>query len=174
MTLRYHITSVAALFAVVVAFGGCTEDAAWSGVLSAIHAQYPDVRHITTDSLASWMENDSAPQPLLVDARSAEEYEVSHLRGAVRMDPDAEDFAALNSLEKDTPIVAYCSVGYRSSELATRLQAAGFTHVMNLEGSIFRWANEGRAVYRSGQPVSEVHPYNAAWGRLLKDDLHSE
>ncbi len=174
MKMRTHKVLVAALLAIAVSNGGCTRDTAWSGVLSAINAQYPDVRHVTTDSLESWMADDSAPQPILLDARTTEEYEVSHLKGAVRVDPDADDLSALDSLSRDTPIVAYCSVGYRSSALATRLEEAGFTNVANLEGSIFRWANEGRPVYRERQPVEQVHPYNAAWGRLLRKDLRSE
>ena len=38
---------------------------------------------------------------------------------------------------------------------------------MNMEGSIFKWANEGRPVYRDGERVEKVHPYNETWGRLL-------
>jgi rhodanese-related sulfurtransferase len=37
---------------------------------------------------------------------------------------------------KDVPVVTYCAVGYRSAEFTTRLRAAGFTHLQNLEGSI--------------------------------------
>lgn len=174
MTRREHVACCVWLFAVVVVLGGCSQDVAWSGVLKAVEAQYPDVQRVTTDSLASWMDAASTAKPLLVDARSTEEYAVSHLEGAVHFDPETKDFTLLDTLARDTPVVAYCSVGFRSSEIASRLQSAGFTTVYNLEGSIFKWANEGRPVYRAGQRVSEVHPYNAAWGRLLKSDLHSD
>ena len=174
MTDRQYVVLALLLVASLVLHPGCSRDIAWSGVQRAIEAQYPGVRHVTTDSLAAWLEADSIALPLLLDARSPEEYAVSHLKGAVRFDPDPADTAALDSLPRDKPIVAYCSVGYRSSEVATKLQDAGFTNVMNLEGSIFRWANEGRPVYRGDEPVHEVHPYNAAWGRLLQESLHSE
>lgn len=142
-------------------------------MLRAIEAQYPDVASITTDSLAAWLEADSTARPILLDTRSPDEFAVSHLTGAVRVDPDAEAFPALDTLDRQTPIVAYCSVGYRSSDVASRLEAAGFTNVHNLRGSIFLWANEGRPVFRGERRVEEVHPYNAAWGRLLRDDLHA-
>ena len=174
MTQRQYVVLAVLLVAGLVLHAGCSRDLAWSGVQRAIEAQYPDVRHVTSDSLAAWLKVDSLAPPLLLDARSPEEYAVSHLKGAVRFDPDAADTATLDSLDRDRPIVAYCSVGYRSSEVAEKLQDAGFTNVMNLEGSIFRWANEGRPVYRGGEPVSEVHPYNEAWGRLLQESLHSE
>jgi hypothetical protein len=57
--------------------------------------------------------------------------------------------------------------------MAERLQKAGFTNVMNLEGSIFQWANEGRPVYRDAAEVQQVHPYDGIWGKLLDKDLRA-
>ena len=85
--------------------------------------------------------------------------------------PEAEE--AAGKISKDTPIVTYCSVGYRSSSLADRLQQAGFTNVRQLEGSIFQWANEGRPLFRGDQQVNEVHPYNETWGKYLNKKLHA-
>jgi len=62
----------------------------------------------------------------------------------------------------------YCSVGYRSSKFAERLQAAGLIEVMNLEGSIFAWANEDRPLQKDGQPVAQVHPYSRKYAQMLK------
>lgn len=67
----------------------------------------------------------------------------------------------------------YCSVGYRSAGVTQRLREAGFTNVSNLQGSIFRWANEGRPVYRDRRRVQAVHPFDARWGQLLTDSLHA-
>ncbi len=150
---------------------GCAQDVRWATLEQSIRAAYPDVRPLSTDSLAAWLAGDAGP--LLFDVRAESEYAVSHLAGARRLDPDARDFSALQDLPKDTPLVTYCSVGYRSAAMARRLHEAGFTNVMNLEGSIFAWANEGRAVYRDGQAVRQVHPYDAVWGRLLKKELRA-
>ncbi len=139
-----------------------------------ITSDYPNVPSITTDSLAQRLADDTGPKPLLLDARSPEEYAVSHLRGAQRVDPDADAYPALDTLATDAPLVVYCSVGYRSAGVAQALRKQGFTNVANLEGSIFRWANEGRPVYRDGRPVAAVHPYGATWGRLLADSLHAD
>ena len=76
-------------------------------------------------------------------------------------------------MPKETPIVTYCAVGYRSGALATKLREAGFTNVRNLEGSIFQWANEHRPLVREDQPVTTVHPYSSLWGRLLTDDVRA-
>jgi rhodanese-related sulfurtransferase len=152
---------------------GCSQDLAWSSLKTTIRSQYPSVEHISTDSLAQWLDDSAAPDPYLIDARQPEEFAVSHLREGVNIPVDDSTWAALDTVATDTPIVVYCSVGYRSSEMAARLQEAGFTNVTNLEGSIFEWANEGRPVYRDGERVDEVHPYDAVWGKLLDEDLRA-
>lgn len=147
---------------------GCGQDLGWSAVERSIRSEFPAVPQLSTDSLAAWLQAPPPAQPLLLDVRTADEYAVSHLPDARRVEPGAEALPAfLDDLPRDTPIVAYCSVGYRSSALTDRLLAAGFTDVHNLEGSIFRWANEGRPVVRDGETVRQVHPYDRLWGRLL-------
>ena len=104
--------------------------------------------------------------------REEAEYRVSHLRDAVRVDPD--HMASLPvDIPRDAPIVTYCSVGYRSSALAERLMEQGFTRVKNLEGSIFEWANRGLPVVRDGREVRQVHPYDWRWGKLLDEELRA-
>lgn len=152
---------------------GCVQEAGWSTVERMIASDHPDVRHLSTDSLAKWLETESVPPPVLLDVREREEFAVSHLHGAHRVAPDSDLGPLLAQFPRDTSIVTYCSVGYRSAAMAERLQEAGFTNVTNLEGSIFRWANESRPLYRKGRRVRAVHPYDRLWGQLLDDELHA-
>lgn len=152
---------------------GCSKTSSWRAVNHMIAANYPDVPTITTDSLSNRLADSSRRQPLLLDTRSPEEYAVSHLPGAWRVDPEGTSFPELDAVPRDTPIVVYCSVGYRSARVSSRLQKNGFTQVANLEGSIFQWANEGRPVFRDGVRVEAVHPYDRTWGTLLVDSLHT-
>ena len=152
---------------------GCSEDLTWRAVDRMIETKFPNVPTITTDSLARRLADTTAARPVLLDARSPEEYAVSHLPEAQQVSPDADTIAGLDTLSRETPVVVYCSVGYRSARITSRLQKQGFTNVSNLKGSIFRWANEGRTVVRDGTPVRSVHPYDDTWGRLLNDDLHA-
>ncbi|PAP78867.1 hypothetical protein BSZ37_19095 [Rubrivirga marina] len=142
---------------------------AWRAVDRDLAARFADVPTTTTAALAAHLA-DSTVAPVLLDARTEAEYAVSHLPGAHRVDPDAsaaELADALDGIDRQRSVVVYCSVGVRSGAVARRLQSAGFEHVENLAGSIFRWANEGRPLVRDGHPVEEVHPYDAVWGRLL-------
>ncbi|WP_228035060.1 rhodanese-like domain-containing protein [Oculatella sp. LEGE 06141] len=145
----------------------------WDIVQQTIKRRFPEVRSTSTHDLADWLNQTERPLPLLLDVRTADEYAVSHLPQAQRLEPNTQDFSALADLPLDTPIVTYCSVGMRSAAIASQLQANGFTNVTNLEGSIFRWVNEGRAAYRNDQPVQQVHPYNSLWGLLLRHPFHA-
>ncbi|HKL89377.1 MAG TPA: rhodanese-like domain-containing protein [Salinibacter sp.] len=152
---------------------GCSQDLTWKAVDQLIAADYPTASSITTDSLAKRLADTTAARPLLLDARSADEYAVSHLPGARRVDPMSMSFPSLETVPRDTSIVVYCSVGYRSARVVSRLLDRGYTNVKNLRGSIFRWANEGHRVVRNGEPVQAVHPYDRTWSTLLDDRLHA-
>ena len=130
--------------------------------------KFPDVQWIDGGDLARWRQDPGQTQPLLLDARTVPEYQVSHLRGAVFINPMRPSLRPLRGVAKNHPIVVYCSVGYRSARLAHWLAAQGYTNVRNLAGSLFQWANEDRPVFRDDQPTTRVHPYDRRWGLLLE------
>ncbi|MBM0743436.1 rhodanese-like domain-containing protein [Phormidium sp. CLA17] len=106
--------------------------------------------------------------PLVLDARSEEEYAVSHLIGARRIDINSVPIEQVLKASRNQAIVIYCSIGYRSAKVVQQLQHAGFNQVFNLEGGLFQWANEDRPLVHAGQPTQRVHPYNAVWGVLIE------
>lgn len=145
----------------------------WFLLKKSLRHKFTNIEWISTSELADWLADKRRPAPVLLDVRTPAEWNVSHLPGARRIEPSASAETVAGGLPKETPIVTYCAVGYRSGEMANRLRAAGFTDVRNLEGSIFQWANEHRPLVREQEPVSQVHPYNAFWGRLLNDDVRA-
>ena len=145
----------------------------WFLLKQSLRHRFPKVEWITTAQLADWLADKQRQPPVLLDVRTEDEWNVSHLPGARRVEPNASSEKATAGMPKETPIVTYCAVGYRSGALATKLRAAGFTSVRNLEGSIFQWANEHRPLVREDEPVTIVHPYSSLWGRLLIDDARA-
>lgn len=144
----------------------------WPAVKGGIQQRYPEVRQISPAELDSWLSRSDTIQPILLDVRTIDEYTISHLPGAdlTRHAQDARD--RLQDVRVDTPVVLYCSIGYRSTGLAALLRHQGFTAVANLEGSIFAWANENRPLVDSeGNPTTLVHPYDRPWSGLL-DQAH--
>ena len=108
---------------------------------------------------------------IIFDAREKEEYETSHLPGAAYLGYQNFDPARLEGLSKDTTIVVYCSVGYRSEKIGERLQELGYHKVYNLYGSIFEWANTGKTLIDSqGNKTRTVHTYNRKWSQWVRDD----
>ena len=143
----------------------------WPDAYKMVRDKFPDVRQLKTSELADWLKDASKSQPILLDARAEKEFAVSHLPNAQHAADEVKAWGVLLSQPKDVPVVVYCSIGYRSSALAQKLKARGYTNVQNLEGSIFMWANEGRPLQRElqrgAETVSVVHPFDEKWGRLL-------
>lgn len=140
----------------------------WWLIKLLIQLQFPEIQQLSTQDLATWLSNENVSKPLLLDARTLKEYQVSHLIDA-KLAPSNLKELVEEKINCTTPIVVYCSVGYRSSAIARRLQSMGYQNVFNLSGSIFQWVNENRPVYREGQLVTTVHPYQKFWQHLLID-----
>ncbi|MEO0576091.1 MAG: rhodanese-like domain-containing protein [Pseudomonadota bacterium] len=163
---------IATATAVVMCGDAFADNAKIAKIHADIEADYADVAHIDPDAL------DALPQDsrVLFDVREADEYGVSHLSGAIRVDPGmsaAQFNERYASLLVDKTAVFYCSVGRRSSLLAQRLAqsdtTSGASRIYNLVGGIFQWRNEERALVDDDGATDAVHPYNRFWGRLIKD-----
>ena len=106
---------------------------------------------------------------VFLDTRESEEYAVSHLKNAVWVGYNDFNLKRLAGIPKPTPLIVYCSVGYRSEKVGEKLLKAGYTNVHNLYGSIFEWVNQGYPVYKNkDQPTTAVHAYNRTWGIWLQ------
>ncbi|VVM06372.1 rhodanese-like domain-containing protein [Methylacidimicrobium tartarophylax] len=145
----------------------------WERVLPAIRDRFPDVPTISTEELAKELDGSRQERPVLLDVRTVDEYDVSHLKGAIRVSPNERVGSFSHELRKDQRIVVYDSVGFRAASFTRRLQQAGYTEAKYLEGGIFKWANQGRPLYRGEKPVTVVHPSDSYWGQLLKKDRRS-
>ncbi len=130
--------------------------------------KFPNGKWVDAAELVRWRADPGRAPPVVLDARTEDEYAVSHLQDAVRIDPYKPSLRPLRGFSKDTAIVVYSSVGYRGARVADFLARQGYSQAYNLEGGQFRWANEGRPVFRQDRPIADVHPYNPTWGLLLE------
>lgn len=99
----------------------------------------------------------------VIDARSAEEFAVSHLLTAQHWPGEGSPLP----LEKDRPVLVYCSIGVRSEKLAKELREQGF-EAYNLYGGIFEWVNQEKPVFKQDQRTEQVHGYNRLWSIWLR------
>jgi len=135
----------------------------------SVERDYPGVRHISVAELKTEFAGS-----LLVDVRETNEYQKSHLPGAVHA-PTSAAVDALHQQHPDRSLVFYCTVGVRSAIAAEafveRYPAADRPPAVNLSGSIFAWANAGEPLVDAQGPTTEVHPYSFWWGwRYLDAD----
>jgi rhodanese-related sulfurtransferase len=110
------------------------------------------------------------------DVRTEEEFAVSHVPGAIRVDPAMTREAFLSqhgAALKGKTAVFYCAVGVRSSNLAQRvgadaLTAAGANRSVNVAGGIFAWHGEALPLENANGKTDLVHGYDSSWGKLIK------
>ena len=130
-------------------------------------------RMIKADSLAlSARQARALTGAVYFDAREAEEFQVSHLPGARLLGFKNPDYSALKGVDKNTPIIVYCTVGYRSEKMAEGLRERGFYQVYNLYGSLYAWKLAGFPLEDGdGQPTERLHTYNRKWSEYVPDDI---
>jgi len=138
-----------------------------------IVTDFPDMSHMSRAELETQL---TSTDILILDTRPMEEYNVSHIPGALQVDPDIdpETFRTqFGASLANKNVIVYCSVGRRSSILGDRLQntalASGAINVQNMEGGLFGWHNDERPLVNRSGTTSDIHPYNAYWGRLIEN-----
>lgn len=152
--------------------------------ISMISKKFSKVNNISTSTLDKWIK-EKEKDVVLLDCRPEEEYAVSHIPDAIRVDYNGNPQDILPKIpEKESSkraLVCYCSAGYRSSLVVDKLQEyfkqngaeVGQPFEMyNLEGSLFKWANEGRDMVNvNNEKTPYAHPFNAVYGKLLESRL---
>ncbi len=119
-----------------------------------------------------------APEPneniIYLDAREKREYEVSHIEDAIWIGYDDFKDNRVSEVPKDSKVIVYCSVGYRSEKISEKLIEMGFEDVSNLYGGIFEWVNSEKEVVEGEgdheQSTGKVHAYDKVWGIWVEGD----
>ena len=125
---------------------------------------------VTADSASiSPAEAEQLQNAIYLDAREPEEYAVSHLPAARSLGYKHPDYSVLDGIDPATPLVVYCTIGYRSERMAEELKSRGFDHVYNLYGSIYAWILSGKPIVDQSGETRQIHTYNRKWGIFLPD-----
>ncbi len=124
-------------------------------MVAAVEDQFRGVQTLTVAEVGRLLEKDSV---VLVDIREDREREVSVIPGAIT----AEEYEAAPERYADVAVVAYCTIGHRSSQYAERLSSEG-RRVFNLRGSILSWAHAGGPLVGPDGPTRRLHVYGSDW-----------
>lgn len=100
--------------------------------------------------LDSWRLLESRADVLILDVRTPQEYREAHLAGSVLI-PIDQVAERLGEIPRDRPVLVYCAVGARSSQVANYLGRLGYAEVYNMRGGIWAWQSRGLPV-KQGAP----------------------
>ena len=142
-----------------------TRRAACDEEVAKFRTMFADVQHIEPFELKSLQ---SAGPVTLIDVRSPDEYATSTLPGAM---PLAE--LRLPPSDSVTPIVVFCTVGYRSALEARRIaNMAPQATIYNMLG-VLRWAHEGGSFVEpmSGRTTRRVHVFGSKWAAMAPSHI---
>jgi len=80
----------------------------------------------------------------LIDVRTPQEYQTSHIESAVNFNFFDENFVEqISTLNKKQPVYVYCRSGKRSAESISEFKKLGFDTIYSLEGGIIKWTEMG-------------------------------
>ena len=133
-------------------------------VLEKYHQE--KVPYISAIELQNLKQNNKV---VVLDSRELIEFKVSHIKGAILVGYDDFKLSSLpDNLDKNTPLVVYCTLGVRSGVIANELIERGYRDVKNLYGGISEWKNKDYVVVDSTQtPTENIHVYSKKWGKWL-------
>ena len=88
-----------------------------------------------------------AHNAVIIDVRRPDEFAGSHLEGAINIDVEDASFPEkIKALDHSKTYLLYCRAGRRSLNAANQMTDAGFKDVVNLEGGITSWIDNGYPV----------------------------
>ena len=112
-----------------------------------------------------------AGRPLeLIDERTPAEYEECHAVGARLVPLDRLDPAAVMAgrvAAADEPLYVICRSGSRARQACERFRAAGYSHVVSVEGGTLAWEQAGGDVVRGRMAISLDRQVRIAAGTLV-------
>ncbi len=123
------------------------------GMAKSIRLQFSEIKHISIEDY-----NKDKDQYQLVDVRSSQEQNVSMIPGAITQ----AQYEKNPSNFSQKTILAYCTIGQRSSEYAVKLSQKGIS-AANLQESILGWTHRQLELIHNGAPSKKVHVWSEAW-----------
>ena len=139
----------------------------WARVREEVRTRYSAVKQINGELLKRWMADRTVKPPLLLDVRTAAEYDFSHLPGAIRVVEGAPLADNLLTGKEDVQIVVYDAVGFDAGKFAVNLLQRNFKDVQTLEGGIFQWANDRLPLIGPGASESRLRLGSTEYRSLL-------
>ncbi|WP_378186415.1 rhodanese-like domain-containing protein [Aquimarina sp. W85] len=112
---------------------------------------------------------------IILDTRSKDEFDVSHIAQSVFVGYTDFDMNAFKVTypNQNISIIVYCSIGVRSHFIGKKLILAGYKNVKNLYGGIFEWKNKGFPIVNIRNAKTDtLHAYSKEWSIYSKNAIN--
>ncbi len=87
------------------------------------------------------------PTITVIDVRTPEEFAEGHLKGAVNLDFNADDFEEkVSKLDPSKPYLVHCAAGGRSGQSMELFEKFKFSRIFHLESGYRAWVEAGKPV----------------------------
>lgn len=105
----------------------------------------------------------------LIDVRTPVEYREVHVEGARNVPLDQLNATQLAAAQNgsDQPLYVICRSGGRGKQACEKLHAAGYLHVVNVEGGTQAWDQAGLPVVRGKKAISLERQVRITAGSLV-------
>lgn len=130
-------------------------------LLYACHSQPPS----GTIGPGEFEKGIAVPDVQVLDVRTAGEYKSGHIRNALLADwnNQAEFTERIKYVDKNKPVYIYCLAGGRSKAAANWMRSNGFKRVVELQGGMNAWKQNGKPVEgSSNEPQMTLEQYLAS------------
>jgi rhodanese-related sulfurtransferase len=125
------------------------------------------MQQIQVSDLRTVLNQDRAGEAIILDVRTPGEYQSERIEGTANI-PLSEIDRHLDNLRNYNHIYVHCASGARSSQACEKLNTLGLDNIVNVEGGLSAWKNEGFPVYRStNAPLPLNQQVQVAAGSLI-------
>ena len=108
----------------------------------------------------------------ILDTREKKEFEVSTIKNAIHVGYEQFSMERVKSINKNAPIIVYCTIGARSENIGEKLKKNGFTNVSNLYGGLIYWKNQNyKVIHANKNTTPNIHVFSKEWGKWLKKGI---
>jgi len=134
---KYSTLIIALLLGASLIIGGCTTTPKVMTTKDLVAEANEHVTNIPVSAAKNLFDEGGY---IFLDVRTAREYKMGHIPGAIHIERGLLEFKINNQLpDKDAQIVVYCKVGGRGCLAANTLVRMGYKNIINIEEGWVSW-----------------------------------
>jgi rhodanese-related sulfurtransferase len=145
--MRHSLLSISLFFvSISVLIAGCsqikTQTTSTSSTIPTTTANVPTIT--APDAYNLIQQNLNNPNFIILDVRTADEFNSGHIAVAININYESQQFTAdVSKLDKNKQYLVYCATGIRGAAATQIMMSFGFTDVQNMTGGITAWIQDG-------------------------------